>query len=143
MRVTRPGSKAHAILLTFSCRGLTGREKEESAAAQADKSPTIEGFWQDIAGRTTFMRNVPPTSTYGAWNECELDATYPQAKHIHRSGKVFELSDLNYDRALILVSRRGRQYHPPLGDPAASPPKTPPASKACPTLACSPHGGLS
>jgi hypothetical protein len=68
-----------------------------NAAAQAEKSPTIEGFWQDVAGRTTFMRNVPPASTYGAWNERELDATYPQAKHIRRSGEVFELLDLNYD----------------------------------------------
>ncbi len=68
-----------------------------SAFAQTDKPPTIEGFWQDIAGRTTFMRNIAPASTYGDWNERELDATYPQVKHIRRSGGAFELSDLNYD----------------------------------------------
>jgi hypothetical protein len=60
-------------------------------------SQTIEGYWQDIAGRTTFKRNVSPGSTYGAWNVRELDATYPQAKKISRAGTTFDLADLNYD----------------------------------------------
>ena len=58
---------------------------------------TIEGYWQDVAGRTTFQRNVSPSSTYGDWNERELDATYPQAKLIRRSAAGFDLADMNYD----------------------------------------------
>ncbi|HZR69424.1 MAG TPA: hypothetical protein VFB01_10295 [Burkholderiales bacterium] len=66
-------------------------------AVQAQQ--TIEGFWQDVAGRTTFKRNALPADTYGAWNERELDATYPQAKLIRKSASSFELTDLNYDES--------------------------------------------
>jgi hypothetical protein len=66
-------------------------------AANSAQAQTIEGFWQDIAGRTTFKRNVSPTSTYGGWNERELDATYPQAKQIRKSVAGYQLWDLNYD----------------------------------------------
>jgi hypothetical protein len=66
-----------------------------STAVQSQQ--TIEGYWQDVAGRTTFKRGVLPTETYGAWNERELDATYPQAKQIRKSAAGFELTDLNYD----------------------------------------------
>src|SRR5215208_6343901 len=58
---------------------------------------TIEGYWQDIAGRITFKRNPLPADRYGDWYERALDATYPAAKHIHKAGHSFELFDLNYD----------------------------------------------
>src|SRR5262245_14387243 len=67
------------------------------STAQAQSPQTIEGFWQDVAGRTTFKRNVPPAATYGEWNARELDATYPQAKEIHKGADGFDLADLNYD----------------------------------------------
>jgi len=68
-----------------------------ASSAQAQPAGTIEGFWQDVAGRTTFKRNAPPSATYGGWNERELDATYPQAKEIRKSVSGFELADLNYE----------------------------------------------
>lgn len=67
------------------------------AHAQSPASPTIEGYWQDIAGRITFKRNPLPADRYGDWYQRELDATYPAAKHIRRAGSSFEIADLNYD----------------------------------------------
>jgi len=67
-----------------------------SSGSQA-KDNTIEGYWQDIAGRTTFKKDMAPTSTYGGWYDRALDVTYPQAKQIRKSASGFELSDLNYD----------------------------------------------
>jgi hypothetical protein len=64
---------------------------------QAQTTQTIEGYWQDIAGRTTFKRNAAPPTVYGSWHARELEATYPQAKLIRKSGAGFDLSDLNYD----------------------------------------------
>ena len=58
---------------------------------------SIEGYWQDIAGRITFKRNPLPADSYGQWYERALDATYPSAKHIRRVGPSFEVADLNYD----------------------------------------------
>lgn len=57
----------------------------------------VEGYWQDIAGRTTFKRGAAPTVTMGSWYARELDATYPQAKQIRKSERGFDLADLNYD----------------------------------------------
>jgi len=68
-----------------------------SFASGAYAQATIEGYWQDIAGRTTFKRDAPPSATYGGWNQRELDQTYPQAKLISRSAASFDLVDLNYD----------------------------------------------
>src|SRR5437764_1405936 len=65
--------------------------------AHAQAPVSIEGYWQDIAGRTTFKRDAPPSATYGGWDARELDATYPQAKLIRRSGGSFDLADLNYE----------------------------------------------
>ena len=65
--------------------------------AQSPAAQTIEGYWQDIAGRITFKRNPLPADRYGDWYERALDATYPAAKHIRKAGASFELSDLNYD----------------------------------------------
>lgn len=67
------------------------------SSLQAQTTQTIEGYWQDIAGRTTFKRNTPPDSVYGSWHTRELEATYPQAKLIFKSGTGFDLTDLNYD----------------------------------------------
>jgi len=58
---------------------------------------TIEGYWQDIAGRITYKRNPLPADSYGNWYERALDATYPAAKHIRRAGSSFEVADLNFD----------------------------------------------
>ena len=58
---------------------------------------SIEGYWQDIAGRITFKRNPLPADRYGDWYERALDATYPAAKHIRKVGSSFDLVDLNYD----------------------------------------------
>ena len=66
-------------------------------AAGVHAQNTIEGYWQDIAGRTTFKKDVPPTSTFGNWYDRALDVTYPQAKQIRKSAAGFELRDLNYD----------------------------------------------
>jgi hypothetical protein len=63
----------------------------------AANAQTIEGYWQDIAGRITFKRNPLPADSYGSWYERALDATYPAAKHIRRAGSSFEIADLNYD----------------------------------------------
>ena len=58
---------------------------------------SIEGYWQDIAGRITFKRNPLPADSYGDWYARALDATYPAAKHIRRAGASFEVADLNFD----------------------------------------------
>jgi hypothetical protein len=68
-----------------------------SAQAQSQASKTIEGYWQDVAGRITFKRNPLPADSYGNWYMRSLDATYPSAKHIRRAGGSFEIADLNYD----------------------------------------------
>ena len=67
------------------------------AQAQSPAASTIEGYWQDIAGRITFKRNALPADSYGDWYERALDATYPAAKHIRRAGPSFEIADLNSD----------------------------------------------
>src|SRR5258706_4284869 len=66
-------------------------------ASSAYAQNTIEGYWQDIAGRTTFKKDVPPASAYGAWYDRALDVTYPHAKLIRKSASGFELSDLSFD----------------------------------------------
>ena len=68
-----------------------------TACAQPSAAPTIEGYWQDVAGRITFKRNPLPADSYGSWYARALDATYPSAKHIRRAGSSFEVADLNYD----------------------------------------------
>jgi hypothetical protein len=65
--------------------------------AQPAAAPTIEGYWQDIAGRITFKRDPLPADRFGDWYERALDATYPTAKHIRKAGPSFVLLDLNYD----------------------------------------------
>jgi hypothetical protein len=66
-------------------------------ALPAHAQSTIEGYWQDIAGRITFKRNPLPADRYGDWYERSLDATYPAAKHVRRVGPTYEIADLNYD----------------------------------------------
>jgi len=63
-----------------------------AAAAQAQ---TIEGYWQDIGGRTTFQRGVPPGAKYGHWNVWGLDMQYPHAKEI-RKAAPYAVTDLNF-----------------------------------------------
>ena len=66
-------------------------------AIPAHAQSTIEGYWQDIAGRITFKRNPLPADRYGDWYDRALDATYPAAKHIWRVGPAYAIADLNYD----------------------------------------------
>lgn len=67
-------------------------------AASAGAEPvTIEGFWQDVAGRVLSSRHAAPGAVFGTWHERYLDATYPTAKHIRRSGETYELQDMLYD----------------------------------------------
>ena len=72
------------------------------ALATAAKAQSVEGFWQDVAGRSLSMRGAPPGSVFGAWGARDLDQTYPQAKQIRRSGTSFELIDLNYDDQYVV-----------------------------------------
>jgi hypothetical protein len=65
--------------------------------AGAAHAQSIEGYWQDIAGRITFKRNPLSADSYGDWYARPLDATYPAAKHFRRQGASFEVADLNYD----------------------------------------------
>ena len=65
--------------------------------AGAAHAQSIEGYWQDIAGRITFKRNTLPADSYGDWYTRPLDATYPAAKHFRRLGASFEVADLNYN----------------------------------------------
>ena len=58
---------------------------------------SIEGYWQDIAGRITYKRDPQPADKYGDWYTRALDATYPSAKHFHRSPKGIEVTDMNHD----------------------------------------------
>jgi hypothetical protein len=58
---------------------------------------SIEGYWQDIAGRITYKRNALPADKYGDWYARPLDATYPSAKQFRRAGPGFEVADMNYD----------------------------------------------
>lgn len=63
------------------------------------QAQTIEGFWQDIAGRSLFQRGASPSDSFGAWSARALDQTYPHAKEIRRSGAGYEVLDLNFDDA--------------------------------------------
>jgi len=58
---------------------------------------SIEGYWQDIAGRITYKHDPQPADKYGDWYTRSLNATYPSAKHFRRVGSSFEVSDLNFD----------------------------------------------
>jgi hypothetical protein len=63
-----------------------------SVFAQAQ---TIEGYWQDIGGRTTFKRDAPPAAKYGHWSVWGLDMQYPHAKEI-RKLDGYAINDLNF-----------------------------------------------
>jgi hypothetical protein len=67
------------------------------AASVKAETPTIEGFWQDVAGRVLSSRHAAPGAVFGTWHERYLDTTYPAAKHIRRSGETYELQDMLYD----------------------------------------------
>ena len=81
------------LLLALATAGFVST----SLYGQTPAAKTIEGYWQDIAGRITFKRNPLPGDSYGSWYERALDATYPAAKHISRLGSSFEVADLNFD----------------------------------------------
>lgn len=83
-----------------------------SSHAQSPATRTVEGYWQDVAGRITFKRNALPGDQFGDWYARELDATYPSAKHIRRSGASYEISDLNYDdkEYAVRVLRAGEDH---------------------------------
>jgi hypothetical protein len=59
------------------------------------QSQGIDGYWQDIGGRTVFKRDVAPDTKYGHWSVWGLDMQYPHAKEIRKAG-AYELKDLNF-----------------------------------------------
>lgn len=63
-----------------------------AAVAQAQ---TIEGYWQDIGGRTTFQRDAAPGAKYGHWSVWGLDMQYPHAKGT-RKAERYTITDLNF-----------------------------------------------
>ena len=68
-----------------------------AAQAQSPSARSIEGYWQDIAGRIVYKHNATSSEKYGDWYSRALDTTYPKAKLIERSGSTFKIVDLNYD----------------------------------------------
>ena len=60
------------------------------------QTQTIEGFWQDIAGRTLYKRDVAPTATYGTWQPRDIGLPYFDTKRIRRTAAGYELTDLRY-----------------------------------------------
>jgi hypothetical protein len=87
------------VLLAFATAAAFAQPTPEPGKpvdrAQAGK--TIEGFWQDSARRILFSRDAPSAYLYGTWNALDPQQTYPAAKHIRRSGRSFELTDLLFD----------------------------------------------
>lgn len=72
------------------------------ALSSAVSAQSIEGYWQDVAGRSLSMRGAPADSVFGGWGARDLDQTYPQAKQIRKDGSSFDLMDLNYDDEYIV-----------------------------------------
>jgi hypothetical protein len=90
-------------LLPSAC-AQTSRERSE-----ADKTRTIEGYWQDMARRITFAREAPPAYVYGGWTNLDPEQTYPSAKQIRKSGGAYELVDLLYDDDYAINIVRARE----------------------------------
>ena len=65
--------------------------------ATAHATDTIEGYWQDTERRILYSPDAPPGYVFGRWTGLDQQQTYPAAKHIHRSGRDYELIDLLYD----------------------------------------------
>ena len=63
---------------------------------------TIEGFWQDIAGRTLFKRDATPEDVMGAWYTRDVGLPYFDAKLIQKSGATYELLDLRYSADYVV-----------------------------------------
>lgn len=59
------------------------------------QAQTIEGYWQDIGGRTTFKRDAGAGAKYGHWSVWGLDMQYPHAKEIRKTGG-YAITDLNF-----------------------------------------------
>ena len=66
---------------------------------------TIEGFWQDIAGRTLYKRNASPTDIVGAWHPRDVGLPYFDTKLIRKSAAGYEMLDMRYgaDYAINVV----------------------------------------
>ena len=79
-----------------------------AANAQQATNPdsTIEGFWQDVAGRTLFKRNASAADVMGAWFARDVGLPYFDSKQIRKSGAGYELLDLRYgaDYAINVIS---------------------------------------
>ena len=66
------------------------------AAMSTAHAQSIEGFWQDVAGRTLYKRDAAPSSTYGTWQPRDIGLPYFDTKQIRRTAIGFELTDLRY-----------------------------------------------
>ena len=69
-----------------------------SAHAQQGTQPeaSIEGYWQDVAGRTLFKRNASSADVMGTWSARDVGLPYFDSKQIRKSGTGYELLDLRY-----------------------------------------------
>jgi hypothetical protein len=56
----------------------------------------IEGYWQDVLGRTLYKRNASPADSYGEWQARDIGLPYFDSKHIRRVATTYELTDLRY-----------------------------------------------
>ena len=94
-----------------------------AAQAQSLVGKSIEGFWQDIAGRIVFKHNATAADKYGDWYPRALDTTYPQAKLIQRTGSTYSIVDLNYDdKEYVVKVLRADASHMDYVRESASPP---------------------
>ena len=77
-------------------------------AVSTAHAQTIEGFWQDVAGRTLYKRDASPSSTYGTWQPRDIGLPYFDTKQIRRTATGFELTDLRYgdDYQIKIVNAR-------------------------------------
>ena len=87
------------------CLLLASLAAAATASAQAPGS-TIEGFWQDVAGRTLFKRNATSADAMGTWFTRDVGLPYFDSKQIRRSGSGYEVLDLRYgaDYAVNVLS---------------------------------------
>jgi hypothetical protein len=93
------------LFLLFALSTVHGQEaRTQSDPQKPAVVNSIEGYWQDIAGRTLFKRDVSPSATYGTWQSRDIGLPYYDVKHFWKSGAMYEMTDLRYgDDYLIKV----------------------------------------
>jgi hypothetical protein len=58
-----------------------------TSSLQAQTTPSIERYWQDIAGRTTSERNALPSSVYGSWRNGDWRRPIPSQTRSANRGR--------------------------------------------------------